>query len=80
VGAPVKAHVHAAFTGQGVRDQVMVRVGRVMGLAADAPRDLSFDFVPGLVAEVEAPPSEMYVYYQRDIRAQAPGLRFEVTE
>ena len=29
---------------------------------------------------VEAPASEMYVYYQPDIRAEAPGVRFEVTE
>lgn len=112
VGAPVTAHVQAAFTGQGVRDQVLVRVGRapgfapdtaqldahvaagraaryevdaeyvtfyLMGLEAGAPRDLSFDFVPGLAASAVAPPSEMYVYYQRDIRAQAPAQRFEVT-
>ena len=111
VGAPVTAHVSAAFTGQGVRDQVLVRVGRapgfapdtaqldahvaaghaaryevdaefvtfyLMGLSAGSPRDLSFDFIPGLAASAEAPPSEMYVYYERNIRAEAPGLRFEV--
>ncbi|MCA9550095.1 MAG: hypothetical protein KC933_08675 [Myxococcales bacterium] len=113
VGAPVTAHVQATFTGQGVRDQVMVRVGRapgfsprtadldaivadgraaryevdaeyvtfyLMGLTAGQPRDLSFGLVPGLSASVEAPASEMYVYYQPDIRAEAPGVRFEVTE
>jgi len=50
----------------------------LMGLASGQARDLSFRVVPSLAADVEAPASSAYVYYEPSIKSEVAPVRLHV--
>ena len=50
----------------------------LMGLRSGQSRDLSFESIPSLAAEVEAPASVAYVYYEPAIRSEVAPIALRV--
>jgi hypothetical protein len=78
VGQPDLIHVTATYSGSGIRDQVMVRVGRAPGFAPDTD-ELDQIVASGRAARYEVRDQDVSFYLMGLMSGEARDLSFHVT-